>query len=268
MSATPIPRTLIMSVYGDMDISLIINKPKNRLPIITYSKVEDKISEIIKFVKKELDINNQVFWVCPLIEESKKIDQTSAVKKYEFLKKIFPGKVGLLHSKITDEEKENILENFLNCKIQILVSTTVIEVGIDFPNANLIIIENANKFGLSQLHQLRGRVGRGNKQGTCILVFKSNLSENAKKRIKILKKTNDGFEISEEDMNLRGYGDVLGFKQSGVKNFKLADPILNKDLFSLAEKEIANIERQNLKIDKYDYLLKLYDQADILKEVI
>ena len=165
-------------------------------------------------------------------------------------------------------EKEIILKKFLNKEFKILVSTTVIEVGIDFPNANLIIIENANKFGLSQLHQLRGRVGRGTKQGVCILIFKSGLSENAKKRIKILKKTNDGFEISEEDMKLRGYGDVLGFKQSGVKNFRLADPIINKDLFDLAENEIKKVEQSNFSSDRYKYLLKLYDRADIINDIV
>ena len=147
-------------------------------------------------------------------------------------------------------------------------STTVIEVGIDFPNANLIIIENANKFGLSQLHQLRGRVGRGVKDSFCILMFKDNLSENAKKRIKILKSSNDGFKISEEDMKLRGYGDLLGFKQSGLKTFRLADPILNEDLFIIAENEIKNIENENQDISKYSELMKLYDRADILNDLV
>ena len=148
------------------------------------------------------------------------------------------------------------------------MSTTVIEVGIDFPNANLIIIENANKFGLSQLHQLRGRVGRGNKESSCILIFKSTLSENAKKRIKILKSTNDGFEISEEDMKLRGYGDLLGFKQSGMPNFRLADPVLNEDLFLVAEKEIKRIKSESENFSKYMQLLKLYDRADILSDLV
>jgi ATP-dependent DNA helicase RecG len=268
MSATPIPRTLIMSIYGDMDVSLIKKKPNSRLPIVTYSKVDEKMDEVIQYVKKEINLNNQVFWVCPLIDESKKVDQVSAIQKYNFLKKKFPNDVELLHGKVDVLEKEIILKKFLNKEFKILVSTTVIEVGIDFPNANLIIIENANKFGLSQLHQLRGRVGRGTKQGVCILIFKSGLSENAKKRIKILKKTNDGFEISEEDMKLRGYGDVLGFKQSGVKNFRLADPIINKDLFDLAENEIKKVEQSNFSSDRYKYLLKLYDRADIINDII
>ena len=268
MSATPIPRTMIMTIYGDMDTSIIKSKPKNRKDIKTYSKNEKNINDIIKFVDKQINNGNQIFWVCPLIEESKKVDHQSSIKRYEILKKIFKNKVGLLHGGIDKVEKEKILSHFLSKKIDIIVSTTVIEVGIDFPNANLIIIENANKFGLSQLHQLRGRVGRGSKESFCILMFKSSLSENAKKRINILKSSNDGFKISEEDMKLRGYGDLLGFKQSGLKNFKLADPIRHEDLFILAEKEIKKIEAKNENLDKYLTLLKLYDRADILNDII
>jgi len=268
MSATPIPRTLTMSFYGDMDVSIIREKPSNRKEVKTYSKLESKIDDVINFVKKEIKDGNQVFWVCPLIEESKKLDHQSSVSKYKFLNKIFPNNVGLLHGKVDNEEKEEILNKFLNNEYSILVSTTIIEVGIDFPNANVIIIENANKFGLSQLHQLRGRVGRGTKQASCILMFKSNLSVNAKKRINILKNSNDGFEISEEDMKLRGFGDLLGFKQSGVKNFRLADPIQNEDLFLMAEKQIKKIELENINIDKYKALLKLYDQADIINDMV
>jgi len=268
MSATPIPRTMIMTIYGDMDTSIIKSKPKNRKDVKTYSKNEKNIKDIIKFVDTQINHGNQVFWVCPLIEESKKVDQQSSIKRYEILKKIFKNKVGLLHGELDKVEKENILSSFLKKKIDIIVSTTVIEVGIDFPNANVIIIENANKFGLSQLHQLRGRVGRGNKESFCILMFKTNLSTNAKKRINILKSSNDGFKISEEDMKLRGYGDLLGFKQSGMKNFRLADPILNEDLFLLAEKEVKNIEFRNENLTKYLPLLKLYDRADILNDII
>ena len=268
MSATPIPRTLTMSIYGDMDVSIIREKPNYRKDIKTYSKFENKIDDVIKFIKKEIIEGNQIFWVCPLIEESKKIDHESVTSKFNFLSKLFPNKVGLLHGKVDIDEKEKILLKFLNKEYSILVSTTIIEVGIDFPNANVIIIENANKFGLSQLHQLRGRVGRGLKQASCILMFKSNLSETAKKRINILKNSNDGFKISEQDMRLRGFGDLLGFKQSGIKNFKLADPVQNEDLFILAEKEIKNMEENNNKIDKYKALLKLYDQADIINDII
>ena len=267
MTATPIPRTLTMTLYGDMDLSIIKEKPKSRKPIKTYSKLESKIEDVIKFIKKEIKLGNQIFWVCPLIEESKKLDHSSAVKKFEYLKKIFPNQVSLLHGKTDLEDKEIILDKFLKKEFQILVSTTIIEVGIDFPNANVIIIENANKFGLSQLHQLRGRVGRGNKVSNCILMFKSNLSENAKKRINILKQSNDGFYISEEDMKIRGFGDILGFKQSGIKNFKLADPVQNSDLFLLAEKEIKRIELNNEDIKKFKPLIKLYDRADIINDI-
>jgi ATP-dependent DNA helicase RecG len=251
-----------------MDISLIKEKPNHRKEVKTYSKLESKLEDVIKFVKKEIKEGNQIFWVCPLIEESKKIDHESSVKKFEYLNKLFPKNVGLLHGKIENDDKEIILNKFLNKEYKILVSTTIIEVGIDFPNANLIIIENANKFGLSQLHQLRGRVGRGPKQASCILMFKSNLSVNAKKRINILKNSNDGFLISEEDMKLRGFGDLLGFKQSGVKNFRLADPIQNQDLFFLAEQEVKRIEREEINLLKYKPLLKLYDQAEIINDLV
>jgi len=267
MTATPIPRTLTMTMYGDMDLSIIFEKPKSRKPIKTYSKLESKIEDVIKFIKNEIKLGNQIFWVCPLINESKKLDHSSAIKKFEYLSKIFPRQVSLLHGKTEINDKENILNSFLKKEYKILVSTTIIEVGIDFPNANVIIIENANKFGLSQLHQLRGRVGRGSNDSTCILMFKSNLSENAKKRINILKESNDGFYISEEDMKIRGFGDILGFKQSGIKNFKLADPIHNSDLFLLAEKEMRRIELTNEDISKFKPLMKLYDRADIINDI-
>ena len=268
MSATPIPRTMIMTIFGDMDVTIIKQKPKNRKPVKTYSKVDTKLSEIIDFTKKQIKKGNQIFWVCPLIEESKKVDHQSAVQRYNGLQKIFKDRAGLLHGSLDKVDKDRILNRFLNRKIDILISTTVIEVGIDFPNANVIIIENSNKFGLSQLHQLRGRVGRGNKESFCILMFKKNLSKNARKRINILKENNDGFKISEEDMKLRGYGDLLGFKQSGVQSFRLADPVLNEDLFILAEKETKRIERDNINLNKFQSLLKLYDRADILNDIV
>ena len=268
MSATPIPRTMIMTVFGDMDVTIIKQKPKNRKPVKTYSKVDTKLNEIIDFTKNQIKKGNQIFWVCPLIEESKKVDHQSAVQRYKGLQKIFKDRAGLLHGSLDKADKDKILNKFLNRKIDILISTTVIEVGIDFPNANVIIIENSNKFGLSQLHQLRGRVGRGDKESFCILMFKKNLSKNARKRINILKENNDGFKISEEDMKLRGYGDLLGFKQSGIQSFRLADPVLNEDLFLLAEKEVKKIENDNIDLDKFKSLLKLYDRADILNDIV
>ena len=267
MSATPIPRTMMMSLYGDMDISKIKEKPKNRKKIITLSKPEKKINELWSFINKQIDSDNQVFWVCPLIEESSFLDYSSAKKKFDVINKKFPNKVALIHGALDKIEKEKILNKFLKKEIFILVSTTVIEVGIDFPNANLIIIENANKFGLAQLHQLRGRVGRGEKQGVCILLFKEGLSKNAIKRIKILKESNDGFFIAEEDMRLRGFGDIIGYQQSGIKNFRFADPIIHQDLFLLAEKYIRSMNI-NVNDGKYSFLLKLFDKAEIINQNI
>ena len=263
MSATPIPRTMMMSLYGDMDISKINEKPGNRKKIITLSKPENKINELWPFIKKNLKEENQVFWVCPLIEDSTFLDYSSAKKKFDIINKKFPDKVGLIHGALNKNEKEEVLKKFLNKDILILVSTTVIEVGIDFPNANLIIIENSNKFGLAQLHQLRGRVGRGSKQGSCILLFKTGLSKNAIKRIKILKESDDGFFIAEEDLRLRGFGDLIGFQQSGIKNFRFADPVIHEDIFKIAEKYVKNNQNEFNHI-KYAFLMKLFDRAEII----
>jgi ATP-dependent DNA helicase RecG len=263
MSATPIPRTMMMSLYGDMDVSKITEKPLKRKKIITLSKPEKKIDQLWPFIKKQIKNDNQVFWVCPLIEDSAFLNYSSAKKKFEIVKQKFRNKVGLIHGSLEKEEKEEILKKFLEKKISILVSTTVIEVGIDFPNANLIIIENANKFGLAQLHQLRGRVGRGVKQGTCILLFKDGLSKNAIKRIKILKESDDGFFIAEEDLKLRGFGDLIGYQQSGIKNFRFADPVHHVDLFDLADNFVKNI-KEEINQKKYSFLLKLFDRAEII----
>tara|TARA_B100001063_G_scaffold210651_1_gene208460 strand:+ start:472 stop:2373 length:1902 start_codon:yes stop_codon:yes gene_type:complete len=263
MSATPIPRTMMMSLYGDMDISKITEKPAQRKKILTLSKPEKKIKELWPFIKKQMHEGNQIFWVCPLIEESSFLDYSSAKKKFDIINKKFPNKVGLIHGALDKIQKQEVLNKFLNKDILILVSTTVIEVGIDFPNANLIIIENANKFGLAQLHQLRGRVGRGKKQASCILLFKNGLSKNAIKRIKILKKTDDGFLIAEEDLKLRGFGDLIGYQQSGEKNFRFADPVIHEELFKLAENYVQE-HQGHINEKKYSFLLKLFDRADII----
>ena len=265
MSATPIPRTMMMSLYGDMDISKLTEKPKSRKEILTLIKPENKLNEIFPLLKKQIEKNNQVFWVCPLIKESKKLNYTSALTKYNFVKKIFPNQVGLIHGSLDEKEKKIVIDQFVKKKINILVSTTVIEVGIDIPSANTIIIEDSNKFGLSQLHQLRGRVGRGQNESICILLYKNNLSENAKKRLKILRSTNDGFKIAEEDLKLRGHGDLLGYQQSGDKTFKFADPIHHGDLFVLAENEIKKIDFN--KTQRFKNLLRLYDKTELVTDV-
>ncbi len=263
MSATPIPRTMMMSLYGDMDISKITEKPAHRKKINTLSKPENKIKELWPYIKKQISDKNQIFWVCPLIEESSFLDYSSAKKKFDIINKKFPNKVGLIHGALDKNEKEKVLKQFLDKNLSILVSTTVIEVGIDFPNANLIIIENSNKFGLAQLHQLRGRVGRGEKQATCILLFKEGLTKNAIKRIKILKKSDDGFLIAEEDLKLRGFGDLSGYQQSGLKSFRFADPVIHEDLFKLAEKYVFD-NQEDINEMKYSFLMKLFDKAEII----
>ena len=266
MSATPIPRTMIMSIYGDMDTSRLMEKPMQRKKIITLSKPENKIDDLWPFIKKKIDDKEQIFWVCPLIEDSSKLDFSSTERLFKLLSEKFNQKVGIIHGALDQNEKEEVLKDFLNNKISILVSTTVIEVGIDFPNATVMIVENANKFGLAQLHQLRGRIGRGEKPGTCILMFKNQLSQNAKKRIQILKSSDDGFYIAEEDMRLRGYGDIIGFKQSGIKLFKIADPVHHENLFKLAEKNINELNDEELNNSKYDFLLKLFDKVNLTNE--
>ena len=265
MSATPIPRSMMLSVFGDMDISRLKEKPKYRKEINTLIKPESKISEILPLLKKQISLNNQVFWICPLIEDSDKIKFSSVKKKYNYLKDLFPNEVGLVHGNLEKNDRKKILYDFETKKIKILVSTTVIEVGVDYPNANIIVIEDANKFGLSQLHQLRGRVGRGDQKSICILLYKKNLTQRAKKRLKILKSSNDGFLIAEEDLKLRGFGDILGYQQSGIKNFKFADPIHHEKLFKLAEKNIKKINIDN--INRFETLLKLHDRADIINEI-
>ena len=264
MSATPIPRTMLLAIYGDMDVSRINEKPKNRKEILTYSKSEKKINEVIEIVKNQIKLGNQVFWICPLIKESSFINHSSVEKRYHDLKKIFKDEMEILHGGIDGNLKEKILNQFLEGKTKIIISTTVIEVGIDFPNANLIIIENADKFGLAQLHQLRGRVGRGSKQGICILLFKESLSQKSIKRIRILKENNDGFKIAEEDLKLRGFGDLIGFQQSGDKYFKFADPNKHNNLFEVAKSYIKQINYQGGNIKNYEFLLKLYDKAEVL----
>ena len=265
ISATPIPRTMMLSVFGDMDISRLKEKPEYRKDIITYVKPESKINDIWPVIKKELSLGRQTFWICPLIDVSANLNFSSVKKKFQQINNIFPNQVGIIHGKLDKNEKNKVLKDFLSKKIKILISTTVIEVGIDYPNANTIVIEDANKFGLSQLHQLRGRVGRGTNQSICILLYKNNLSENARKRLKILRSTNDGFTIAEMDTELRGYGDILGYQQSGIKSFKFADPIHHKDLFLLAESNIK--KNENEKYKKYENLLKLFDKAEIINEL-
>ena len=251
MTATPIPRTLILTTYGEMDISTIKEKPFRNTNISTLSKSLDKIDEIMNFVENKLYEGDQIYWVCPLIEDSEKLTKlSSAVTRFNFLKKKLKYNIGLIHGSLSNEEKDLEMKKFVDGKTKLIVSTTVIEVGIDNPNANTIIIENSERFGLSQLHQLRGRVGRGTKDGSCLLLYASNIGENGRKRIQILKSSMDGFYISEEDLKLRGFGDIIGYKQSGEKDFLIADPAYHNDLFELAKHQIETEQTKEIEIEK------------------
>jgi ATP-dependent DNA helicase RecG len=265
MTATPIPRTLILTNYGDMDISTISEKPFNQTKINTLAKPAEKMEDILNFVKKRLDENDQIYWVTPLIEESEKLKLTPAVKRHEYLQKKLNVEVGLVHGAMKSDEKDRIMQDFIKGKIKVIVSTTVIEVGIDNQNANTMIIENCERFGLSQLHQLRGRVGRGKVDAYCLLLYSKNIGVNGKKRIQILKSSLDGFYISEEDLKLRGFGDIIGYKQSGEKDFIIVDPVYHSDLFEIAKKEIENLQNKNIKIEThFNQLLKIFKKDRVL----
>ena len=262
MTATPIPRTLVLTNYGDMNISTIKKKPFSNNNLTTLIKPIQKLDEVIAFVNQRMDNEDQIYWVCPLIDESEKLKLMAAIKRFDSLKKKINHNIGLIHGSTKKEDKEKVMQDFIDGKIRGIISTTVIEVGIDNPNANTIIIENAERFGLAQLHQLRGRVGRSGNEANCILLYSSAISETGKKRLKIMKDSNDGFYISEEDLKLRGYGDIIGYQQSGEKNFMIADPIYHSHLFELAKNNLDLLEQNNK--SKYEILLKIFKKDRIL----
>ena len=243
LSATPIPRTLSMTVYGDMDVSIINEKPAGRKPIITTKIPKLRVNELMERIRPQVNAGAKVFWVCPLVEESENDNATTAAEeRFESVKQQFPG-AGLVHGQMDKKERDAVMEKFAddNSGMQILVATTVIEVGIDVPQASIIVIENAERFGLAALHQLRGRVGRGNTQSYCVLVYGFNVSEDGLKRLDVLCETDDGFVIAEQDLMMRGVGELLGTRQSGWMRYHFVDWREHRDLFKLA----ANAARNN-----------------------
>ena len=239
MSATPIPRTLSMSYYADLDVSVIDELPPGRTPIVTKLVSDARRDEVLQRVHDACQQGKQAYWVCPLIEESESLQLQTAIDTYEYMRSAFPDlKVGLLHGRMKAAEKQDVMAQFSANQIQLLVATTVIEVGVDVPNASLMVIEHAERMGLSQLHQLRGRVGRGAEKSTCILLYQSPLSELARARLKVIYESSDGFEIAQADLHLRGPGEFLGVRQSGLPMLKIADLERDADLLA-ASKAVA-----------------------------
>ncbi|CAN7401608.1 ATP-dependent DNA helicase RecG [Pararhizobium sp. LjRoot235] len=241
MTATPIPRTLVLAAFGDMDVSKLTEKPAGRKPIQTVTVSMERTGEIVSRLHKALGEGKRAYWICPLVEESDASDLMSVDERFQTLKSHFGSQVGLVHGRMNGAEKDAIMLAFKNGEIQLLVATTVVEVGVDVPDATIMVIEHAERFGLAQLHQLRGRVGRGDEASTCILLYKAPLSENGRARLSILRETEDGFLIAEEDLKLRGEGELLGTRQSGTPGFRIASLEAHGDLLEIARKDAAYI---------------------------
>ncbi len=270
MSATPIPRTLALAQYGEIEQVILKEKPAFQKPIITKVSNIDKIKDIEILLKKKVSNVSQVYWICPLVEASETQKYKDVETRFKSLKKIFGSEVEMLHGKIKSDQKERIIQNFQKGNIKILVATTVVEVGIDNKNADYIVIENAEKFGLSQLHQLRGRVGRGNNQGYCFALYGKDLPDNTINRLKIFKENLDGFKLSEKDLEIRGTGDILGYRQSGDSLFKFVnvyhDQELIIDALQYVKKLIEKKEYENEKFKKDIYkLLMFFKQQEAIK---
>jgi len=234
MSATPIPRTLELTLYGDLDVSRIDEKPPGRTPVATRAVPMGRVEEVEARLRAVVAEGAQAFWICPLVSESELVDLKAAEKRAEELRHRIGPTVGLVHGKMTGAEKDAVMADFADGKIGVLVATTVVEVGVNVPNATIMVIEQAERFGLAQLHQLRGRVGRGRRESSCVLLYDPPLSETAQKRLDILRRTDDGFQIAETDLELRGGGDALGLKQSGFPAYVFADPFAHRDLIAVA----------------------------------
>jgi ATP-dependent DNA helicase RecG len=248
LSATPIPRTLVLTYFGDMDVSELREKPAGRQPIDTRALPDNRLSEVMDAVGRALAVGKLVYWICPLVEESEAIDLTDAEARFQSLKARFGDKVGLVHGKMRGTEKDHVMAQFATGEVGLLVATTVVEVGVDVPAATIMVIENAERFGLAQLHQLRGRIGRGSEASTCLLLYREPLNDMSGARLKVISETTDGFRIAEEDLKLRGEGDVLGVRQSGLPGYRIARSDVHGQLITQARDEALRIMKDNPKL--------------------
>jgi ATP-dependent DNA helicase RecG len=248
LSATPIPRTLVLTYFGDMDVSELREKPAGRQPIDTRALPDSRLSEVMDAIGRALSAGKLVYWICPLVEESEAVNLTDAEARFESLKARFGDKVGLVHGKMRGTEKDRVMAQFAAGEVGLLVATTVVEVGVDVPAASIMVIENAERFGLAQLHQLRGRIGRGSEASTCLLLYREPLNAMSKARLKVIRETSDGFTIAEEDLKLRGEGDVLGVRQSGLPGYRIARSEVHGQLITQARDEALRIMKDNPKL--------------------
>jgi ATP-dependent DNA helicase RecG len=272
LSATPIPRTLVLTYFGDMDVSELREKPAGRQPIDTRAVPMSRLEEMMEAVGRALSAGKLVYWICPLVEESEAEGTghlTNATERFESLRERFGEKVGLVHGQMKGVEKDRVMAQFSAHEIGLLVATTVVEVGVDVPAATIMVIENAERFGLAQLHQLRGRIGRGSEASTCLLLYREPLGEMSKARLKVIRETTDGFRIAEEDLKLRGEGDVLGVRQSGLPGYRIARPEAHGQLIAQARDEALRIMKENPKLtgargEALRCLLYLYERGEAI----
>ncbi|MGE3875529.1 MAG: ATP-dependent DNA helicase RecG [Parvibaculaceae bacterium] len=270
MTATPIPRTLALTVYGDMDVSKLTEKPAGRQPVDTRVLPSERMGEVIDGLHRLLAAGGRAYWICPLVEESELVDLTAAEDRAKVLAAAFPGRTGLVHGRMKGAEKDAAMAHFKSGEITLLVSTTVVEVGVDVPEATVMVIENAERFGLAQLHQLRGRVGRGSAKSTCLLLYQGKLGETAKARLSIMRETEDGFRIAEEDLRLRGAGEMLGTRQAGLPVFKIADIVDHAELLAAARDDAGLIlardpQLQSPRGEALRSLLYLFERDDAVR---
>ncbi|WP_421695241.1 ATP-dependent DNA helicase RecG [Aestuariivirga sp.] len=270
MTATPIPRTLALTVYGDMDVSKLTEKPAGRLPIDTRVLPMGRMDEVIDGLGRSMAQGNRAYWVCPLVEESEQVDLAAAEDRFLQLSARYKGQVGLVHGRMKGPDKDRVMAAFKDGTLQLLVSTTVIEVGVDVPEATVMVIENAERFGLAQLHQLRGRVGRGKGKSSCLLLYQEPLGETAKARLSIMRETEDGFRIAEEDLKLRGAGEMLGTRQSGLPLFRMADLSVDGELLAAARDDAQLILNKDPKLtstrgEALRVLLYLFERDEAIR---